>query len=58
MLNDYSKIVSDSNCKTKYGEALKILTPKQMFQRLPTHVKVNKQNERNHIFFAFRKINH
>ena len=35
MFNDYSKIVSEAKCKTKYGEELKILTPKQRLQRLP-----------------------
>ena len=35
MFNDYSKIVSDAKYKTKYGEGLKILTLKQMLQRLP-----------------------
>ena len=27
--------MSEAKCKTKYGEGLKILTPKQMLQRLP-----------------------
>ena len=35
MLNDYYKIVSKAKYKAKYGERLKILTPKQIFQRLP-----------------------
>ena len=35
MFNDYSRIVSEAKYKTKYGEGLKILTHKQMFQRLP-----------------------
>ena len=34
MYNDYAKIMSESQYKTKYGEGLKILTPKQMLQRL------------------------
>ena len=34
MFNDYSKIVSEAKYETKYG--LKILTPKQMLQRLLT----------------------
>ena len=33
--SDYSRIVSEVKYKTKYGEGLKILTPKQMLQRLP-----------------------
>ena len=35
MFDDYSRIVSEAKCKTKYGEGLKILTPKQMLQILP-----------------------
>ena len=33
--NEYSLIASESKHKAKYGEGLKILSPKQMFQRLP-----------------------
>ena len=33
--NDYSSIASETKYKIKYGEGLKILTPKQMLQRLP-----------------------
>ena len=35
MFDDYSRIVSEAKYKAKYGEGLKILTPKQMLQRLP-----------------------
>ena len=35
MFDDCSRIVSEAKYKTKYGEGLKILTPKQMLQRLP-----------------------
>ena len=35
MFDDYSRIVSEAKDKTKSGEGLKILTPKQMLQRLP-----------------------
>ena len=35
LFNDYSLVRSDTKYKTKYGEGLKILTPKQMYQRLP-----------------------
>ena len=35
MFDDYSRIVSEAKYKTKYGEGLKILTSKQMLQRLP-----------------------
>ena len=34
LFDDYSRIVSEAKYKTKYGEGLKILTPKQMLQRL------------------------
>ena len=34
MFDDYSRIVARAKCKSKYGEGLKILTPKQMLQRL------------------------
>ena len=33
--NDYAKIRSESNHKSKHCTGLKILTPKQMLQRLP-----------------------
>ena len=35
MFNNYSKIVYEAKYKTKYGEWIKILPPKQMLQRLP-----------------------
>ena len=35
MLNHYSKVASKAKYRSIYGEGLKILTPKQMFQRLP-----------------------
>ena len=34
-MNDCSLIASEAKYKTKYEEGLKILTPKQMFRRLP-----------------------
>ena len=33
LFNGYPSIVSEAKYKTKYGEGLKILTPKQMLQR-------------------------
>ena len=33
--NDCSSIISETKYRTKHGEDLKILTPKQMLQRLP-----------------------
>ena len=35
MFDGYSRILSEFIYKTKYGKDLKILTPKQMLQRLP-----------------------
>ena len=35
LFNDYSSIVSETKYKSIHGEGLKILTRKQMFQRLP-----------------------
>ena len=35
MLNEYSLIASETKHKAKYGEGLKILTPKEILQRLP-----------------------
>ena len=34
--NDYTRMVSEAKYKTIHGEGLKILTAKQMLQRLPT----------------------
>ena len=35
LFRDYSFFLSGSKCKTKNGEELKILTSKQILQRLP-----------------------
>ena len=35
MFNNYAKNVSRNICKSKQGTGLKILTPKQILQRLP-----------------------
>ena len=64
MFDEFSRIVSEAKYKTKYGEVLKILTPKQMFQRLPialAQVKAdntsgNLLNEiRQMIYFFYRE---
>ena len=34
-MRDYTKMVFEAKYKAKHGRGLKILTPKQMFQRLP-----------------------
>ena len=36
LFNNHSSVVSEAKYKAKHGKALNILTPKQMFQRLPT----------------------
>ena len=60
-------MVSDGNCKSIHGEGFKILTPKQMLQRLPivlAQVKAsntceNLWNEiRQFIFSVSSKRNH
>ena len=38
LFNEYFSITFEAKYKTKYGEGLKILTPKQMLQRLPIAV--------------------
>ena len=35
LFNDYSLIISETKCKSIHGEAVKILTLRQMLQRLP-----------------------
>ena len=35
LFNDYSLIISEAKYKSIHGEGLKILTPKQILQRLP-----------------------
>ena len=62
---DYSFLLSDVKCKTKYGEGLKILTSKQILQRLPialAQVKGGKKseslsNEIKHLFYQSKEIN-
>ena len=62
---DYSFLLSDVKCKTKYGEGLKILTSKQMLQSLPialAQVKAGKKseglsNEIKHLFILSIKRN-
>ena len=45
MLDDYSRIVSEAKYRPKDGQDLKILTPKQMLQKLPTaFAQVNSGN--------------
>ena len=41
---DYSILLSQAKYKAKHGKGLKILTPKQMLQRLPIAVAQVKAN--------------
>ena len=57
MFDDYSRIVSETKYKTKYGEGLKILTPKQMLQRLPIALaKVKAGNTSENLLNEIRQI--
>ena len=47
---DYSFLPSEVKYKTKYGEGFKILTPKQMLQRLP--IALAKVKDFSEIFFS------
>ena len=42
LYNNYAKIISEAMYKSKHGTGLKILTPKQMLQRLPIAVAQGK----------------
>ena len=49
MYNDYAKTRSEAKHRSKYGKGLKILTSKQMLQRLPialVPVKAGNNSER------------
>ena len=57
LFHDYSRIVSEAKYKTKYGERLKILTPKQMLQRLPIAVaQVKADNTSENLLNEIRQI--
>ena len=57
MFDDYSRSVSEAKYKTKYGEGLKILTPKQMLQRLPIAVaQVKAGNTSENLLNEIRQI--
>ena len=46
LFNEYYSIASEAKYKTKYGEGLKILTPKQMLKRLPMCKKYVQEQEK------------
>ena len=55
--DDYSRIVSKAKYKTKYEEGLKILTPKQMLQRLPIALaQVKASNTSENLLNEIRQI--
>ena len=59
MFNDYSKIASEAKYKLIYGEGLKILTPKQMLQRLPIAVaQVKPGNNSESLLNKIKQINY
>ena len=65
LFNDHFKITSLAKYKSVHGEGLKILTPKQMFQRLPKapeQVKIgstseNLLNEIRQIIYSIKLLN-
>ena len=57
LYNGYAKIISEVICKTKQGTGLKILTPKQMFQRLPIALsQVKAGNDSENLLNEMRQI--
>ena len=57
MFYDYSSIISEAKCRTKYGEGLKILTPKQMLQRLPiAPARVKADNTSENLVNQIRQV--
>ena len=57
LFDDYSRILSEAKYKTKYGQSLKILTPKQMLQRLPIALaQVKADNTSQNLLNEIRQI--
>ena len=57
MFDDFSRIESEAKIKTKYGEGLKILTPKQIPQRLPIAlIQVKAGNTSENLLNEIRQI--
>ena len=57
LFDDYSRIISEAKYKTKYGEGLKILTPKQTLQRLPIALaQVKTCDTSEHLLNEIRQI--
>ena len=57
LLNNFSKIVSKAKCRWIHGERLKILTPKEMLQRLLISLaQVKAGNISGNLLNEFRQI--
>ena len=57
LFNDYSSVVSEDKHKAKYGEGPKILTPKQMLQRLPIALaQVKARNTSKNVLREIKQI--
>ena len=57
VFDDYSRIVSEAIDKSKHGEGIKILTPKQMLQRLPIALaQVKTDNTSENLLNEIRQI--
>ena len=55
--NDYTRMVSDAKYKSIHGGGLKIVTPKQMFQRLPIALaQVKAANTSGNLLNEIRQI--
>ena len=57
LFDDYTTIVSKAKYETKHWKGLKILTPKEMLQRLPMALaQVKARNTSQKLLNEFRKI--
>ena len=57
LFDDYSSMVSEAKNKATKGTRLKILTPKQMFQRLPIVLpQVKAGNNSDNLLIEIRQI--
>ena len=57
LFNDYSSVASEDKHKAKYGEGPKILTPKQMLQRLRIALaQVKARNTSENLLHEIRQI--
>ena len=57
MLNNYAKNTSKNIYESKQGKGLKILTPKQMLQRLPiAFTQINASNNSESLLNEIRQI--